>query len=225
MTKIEEIIEKLQDGAEALVDLCYKNKEEHRHNALFSKAESPCFELFFPPKSWNSEELLLGKNYQLTVKHKGAAVNIIAELDTVINDRRLGFIAREPIKPEALREYFRVSINTPIEIGYLPSPKEVKLKKWNMVGTTVDLSASGVLGLFAEKPESSSRIQISITDPASQNSISCFGHVVRTYRMRKNRYQVALHFESVSQDIRDRLIAFCLQEQRRQLRENIEVKY
>lgn len=224
MAKIEEIIEQLQDGAEALVDLPMQNNEEKRLNAIFSKAESPSFELFFPPKAWNIDDLLLGMNCQLTVKHKGATVNIIAELDTVINDRRLAFIAREPIKPEALREYFRVSINTPIELGYLPGPKEVKLKKWNMIGTTVDLSACGVLGLFAEKPASSKRIHINITEPANQKSISCFGHVVRTYRMRKNRYQVALHFDNVSQDVRDQLISFCLQEQRRQLRENIEVE-
>ncbi len=224
MAKIEEIIEQLQDGSETLVDLPNKKNEEHRLNAIFSKAESPYFELFFPPKAWNSDELLLGMNCQLTVKHKGASVNIIAELDTIINDRRLGFIAREPIKPEVLREYFRVSINTPIEIGYIPGPKEVKLKKWSMIGTTVDLSGCGVLGLFAEKPEANNRIHITMTDQASQTSISCFGHVVRTYRMRKNRYQVALHFENISNDVRDRLISCCLQEQRRQLRENIEVE-
>ncbi|MBM9513147.1 PilZ domain-containing protein [Desulfogranum marinum] len=224
MAKIEEIIEQLKDGSEAVVDLPTKENEDNRFNAIFSKAESPYFELFFPPKTWNSKDLLLGVNCQLTVKHKGASVNIIAELDTVINDRRLGFIAREPIKPEALREFFRVSINTPIEIGYLPGPKEVKLKKWSMVGTTVDLSGCGVLGLFAEKPETTNRIHITMTDPASQKTISCFGHVVRTYRMRKRRYQVALHFDNISSDVRDQLIACCLQEQRRQLRENIEVE-
>ena len=224
MAKIDEIIAQLQDGSEALVDLPTQENEDNRFNAIFSKAESPYFELFFPPKAWNSKDLLLGINCQLTVKHKGASVNIIAELDTVINDRRLGFIAREPIKPEALREYFRVSINTPIEMGYLPSAKEVKLKKWNMIGTTVDLSGCGVLGLFAEKPEATNNIHIKITDPASQKIISCFGHVVRTYRMRKKRYQVALHFDNISSDIRDQLISCCLQEQRRQLRENIEVE-
>lgn len=224
MAKIEEIIEQLKDGSEALVDLPTKENENNRFNAIFSKAESPYFELFFPPKTWSSKDLILGINCQLTVKHKGASVNIIAELDTVINDRRLGFIAREPIKPEALREYFRVSINTPIEIGYVPGSKEVKLKKWSMVGTTVDLSGCGVLGLFAEKPEATNSVQIQITDPSNQKIISCFGHVVRTYRMRKKRYQVALHFDNITNDVRDQLIACCLQEQRRQLRENIEVE-
>lgn len=225
VAKIEEIIEKLQDGAEAVIDLPSSNNEDQRLNALFNHDEGPCFQLFFAPNAWKTEDLLLGLNCQLTVKHKGATVNLIAELDQVIDSRRLRFIAREPIKPEALREYFRVSINTPIEIGYIPGPKEVRLQKWHLAGTTVDLSGCGVLGLFPEKPMGNgNRIQIRITNPFSDQSIVCMGQVIRTYRMRKKRYQVALHFTDISQEVRDQVISCCLHEQRRQLRENIEVR-
>lgn len=224
MSKIEKIIDNLNDGAHVVIDLPIGDQDTHRLNAAFQKDEGLEFELFFPPDSWNIEELQLGLNCQLTVKHKGGDVNLIAELDKVVSDRRLSFIAREPIKPEALREFFRVTTNVPIEIGYAPGPKEVKTKAWKMVGTTVDLSGSGVLGLFAGKPPSENRINISIEDPASETKILCTGDVVRTYRMRKKRFQVAMHFNAVDQVTRDRLIAFCLQEQRKQLREKIQVE-
>jgi len=222
--RIEELIEKLKDGSEATIDLPDKNGDEHRLNALYIKGDAPCFELFFPPQAWKSSALALGVNCQITVRYKGVPVNLIAELDQILSDRKLRFIAREPIKPEALREYFRVSINTIINIGYIPGPREVKTRKWKMIGTTVDLSASGVLGLFAEKPLSTNRIQIRITDPATQRTISCRGHVVRTYRMRKQRYQVALHFDNLEQNVRDKLIACCFAEQRKQLRKNVGIE-
>ncbi|PID72064.1 MAG: hypothetical protein CSA31_00180 [Desulfobulbus propionicus] len=222
MGKIEELVEKLRDGSEAVLDLTDKNGNTHRLNALYAQGDTPRFELFFPPNAWKSSDLALGVNCQVMVRHKGVGVNLVAELDQILNKRRLQFIAREPIKPEALREYFRVLINTTVEIGYIPGPKEVKTKKWQMVGTTVDLSASGVLGLFAEKPPSNNRLQIRIIDPSTLTPIACIGHVVRTYRMRKKRYQVALHFDNVEQSLRDKLIACCLAEQRKQLRENVE---
>ncbi|WP_161630011.1 PilZ domain-containing protein [Desulfogranum mediterraneum] len=224
MSKIEDIIHKLQDGAESVIDLPDKHNEEHRYNAAFVGLEPPHFQLVFPPKSWESDSLLMGVNCQLTVKHKHNTVNLIAELDSVASDRRLNFIGREPIKPEELREYFRVAINTSIEIGYTAGASEVKLRSWKMIGTTVDLSGSGVLGLFAEKPASNSRLYIQIGIPQSEDMLSWIGHVVRTYRMRRNRYQVALHFDDITPKKRDQIIACCLQEQRRQLRERVQTE-
>ncbi|PIE58419.1 MAG: hypothetical protein CSA33_03080 [Desulfobulbus propionicus] len=223
MSKIKEIIEKLESGSAAVVTLAEHGGEKVRLNCAFRSGESPTFDLLFPPHALKTHTLDLGVNCQVVVKHRGNEVNIIAELDQALNERCLRFIGREPIKPEALRDYFRVGINTNIEIGYMPDPKEVKAKNWQMMGTTIDLSASGVLALFAERPLSNNRLYIWITELESGNIIHCTGNVVRTYRMRKNKYQVAMHFENVSQKIRDTLIAFCLQEQRRQLRDNLQI--
>ncbi len=222
-TKLEKIIEKLKDGAATVIDLKDKDSEELRFNAAFFHIDGTDFELFFPPRSWEVDNLQLGVNCQVAVKHKGTTVNIVAELDRVVNDRRLGFIAREPVKPEDLREYFRISINTSIELAYTPGEKEIKVTPWNMIGTTIDLSASGVLGLFAEKPLTENRLSIKINKPDTQEQICCTGHVIRTYRMRKKSYQVALHFDNIDQETRDKLIACCLKEQRKRLREYIEI--
>ena len=222
MSTIKEIIEKLENGSAATITLPEENGEAARLTCAFKNSESPFFDLLFPPNALKINSLPMGMNCQMVVKHRGSEVNIIAELDEVINERCLRMIGREPIKPEALREYFRVGLNTDIEIGYTPGAKEVKIRAWKMIGTTIDLSASGVLGLFAEKPHSGNRLYIKISNPESNAVIHCIGHVVRTYRMRKNRYQVALHFDNVAQKTRDTLIAVCFQEQRKQLRENIQ---
>ena len=223
MAKIEDILDRLTDGASTVVDIPGNNNDEFRFNSVFIKKDPPMFELLFPPKSWEADSLRVGANCHLKVAHKETSINLVAELDSIEGDRRLRFIAREPVKPESLRDYFRININTPIEARYVPAPKEIQTRAWKMIGTTVDLSGSGLLALFAEKPPSENRIQLCITVPEESEPINCLAHVVRTYRMRKNRYQVAFHFDDITAKARDQIIACCLQEQRRQLRENIQV--
>ena len=220
MSKITEIFQKINDHAPAIVDIPARNGEDYRCKAIFIKKEYPAIELIFPPNSWEENNLVLGSECTLAVEHDGRDISILACLDQVTNNRRLQFTAKEPVSVESLREYFRVLINLPIEASYIAGPREVKAKTWKMLGTTIDLSGSGVLALFSEKPPTTHNIQIVITMPEDEPSIVCLADVVRTYRLRKNRFQVAFHFEIVSSKTRDQIISCCLQEQRRQLREN-----
>jgi len=221
VAKIEEILDKLNDNAPVVVDIPSTTEEALRCKALLIKKTPPLLELLFPPDSWTETDLKIGANCNLAVEHKGLTVNLIAKLDRVVGDRRLQFTAREPVSPEALRDFFRVAINATIEASYIAGPQEVKIQTWKMVGTTIDMSGSGVLALFAEKPPSTNRIQLIISMPSNETPLVCLANVVRSYRLRKNRYQVAFHFDNVTAKTRDQLISFCLQEERRQLRENV----
>jgi c-di-GMP-binding flagellar brake protein YcgR len=221
VASIDEILAKLNDSAPTVVDIPGNQDEVYRCNALLVKKEAPCLELLFPPNAWQIDELQIGANCALAVEHKELTVNLIARLDGANGDRRLLFTAREPITPESLRDFFRVGINTAIEAQYIAGSREINNRSWKLCGTTIDLSGSGVLALFQEKPPSNRNIQLTITVPEEQQSILCLANVVRTYRVRKNRYQVAFHFENISARTRDQLISCCFQEQRRQLRENI----
>lgn len=221
MARIDEILEKLKDNAHAVVDIPGVNDESYRFNALLIKRTSPELELLFPPESWKISDLKIGASCNLAIEQNDATVNLIARLDFPVDARRLHFTAREPVSPESLRDYFRVLTNVPIEASYVAGPKEINTQSWKMLGTTIDLSGSGVLAMFAEKPASNHRIQLVISPPEERNPIICLGNVVKAYRIRKNRYQVAFHFEHISTKTRDQVISYCLQEQRRQLRENL----
>ena len=222
MAKIIELLDRIKDHAQAVADIPANDGESYRCKAVLVKRTAPTIELVFPPDSWEESKLSLGADCNLEVEHEGQAINLIARLDKVSGNRRLQFTAREPVSPETLREYFRVLINLPIEASYVAGPREVKAKTWKMVGTTIDLSGSGVLAVFAERPPSTHNIQLVISMPENEPSVVCLADMIRTYRLRKNRYQVAFHFEVISSKTRDQIISCCLQEQRRQLRENIQ---
>lgn len=224
MSNIATILEKLKDGANTVIDFPDRNGEDLRYNSVFKPSEGNRFELIFPPDSWKESDLEMGVECLLAVKHKGNTVNLVARLDDLVNERRLAFTAKESVRPEALREYFRVSMNIEIQASYLPGPKEVARKPWKMMGTTIDLSGGGVLALMPEKPLNQKRIMLDLKLPEPQGTVHSLAHVVRTYRLRKKRFQVAFHFDDMEQKTRDAIIAGCLQEQRRQLRENVQVE-
>nr|WP_275889165.1 PilZ domain-containing protein [Desulfobulbus rhabdoformis] len=222
VASITKLLKKIKDHAPTIVDIPAKTGEDYRCKAVLRKRNGTAIELVFPPNSWEQDNLPIGANCNLAVEHQGESLNLVARLDEVSDARRLLFTAREPISPESLREFFRVLINIPIEASYIASPREVKAKTWKMLGTTIDLSGSGVLAVFAEKPPTNHNIQLVMTMPEDEPSVVCLADVVRTYRLRKNRYQVAFHYEVISQKARDQVISSCFQEQRRQLRENVQ---
>ena len=221
MARIDDILNKLNDNSQVVIDMPSRKEDAIRCKALFIKKESPLLELLFLPNSWEAGDLKIGAHCNLVIDHKGTTVNLIARLDSIEGNRRLHFTAREPISPESLRDYFRVSTNLTIEASYIAGPKEVNAQTWKMIGTTVDLSGSGVLAMFAEKPSSNNRIQLVMTVPDDDTPFVCLANVVKSYRLRQNRYQVAFHFENISVTTRDRIVSYCLQEERRQLRENV----
>lgn len=224
MSRTLEILNKLNDQANATVDLPGRNGDNYRCKALLIKKDLPEIELVFPPHSWEEDNLLFDDDCHIAFEIDKQPVNLIAKLQSALGERRLRCIAREPVAPEALREYFRVATNITIEASYVAGIKEVKNKTWKMIGTTIDLSGSGTLAVFAEKPASTHNIQLVMTLPEDESTLVCLAEVVRTYRIRKNRYQVAFHFTVISTKTRDQIISLCLREQRRQLRDNVETK-
>ncbi len=224
MSRIEEILDRLNDNAPTTVDIPGNDGEVFRCKALLIKKEAPLLELLFPPDSWNASELKIGANCSLVVEHHGTTVYLIARLDSASGNRRLQFTAREPVSVESLRDFFRVNINTAIQASYVADAKEMKNQSWKMIGTTIDLSGSGVLAMFAEKPPSEHRILLEITAPEDSEPVFCLANIIRSYRIRKNRYQVAFHFTDVSTKTRDQIISCCLKEQRRQLRDNVATR-
>ena len=221
MSRIDELLARIGTNVPAVVDIPGQNGEVFRNNALVTRTESPALELLFPPDAWQADDLRLDGNCSIAVEHHGEKVVLIARLEQVIDARRLRFIAREPITPESLRDYFRVSINTPVKASYTAEQRDSRVESWRMTGTTLDLSGSGLLALFSEKPASSQRILLEITPPEDPEPIFCLANMIRAYRLRRNRFQVAFHFIEITPKTRDQLISCCLKEQRRQLRENV----
>ena len=224
MAGITEIIHQLNDNAMATVDLPFKEGEDQRLDCIFRKTDAPSFSLVFAPNSLDSVTIEDISNCRLIVKHGDSAINLNIRIDAVTNEQTMECTALESISPESMREYFRVMISVPIRAAYRPGPREKKNKAWEISGNTIDLSGGGVLALFSEKPANTNRIQLEIDLPGQETPLLCMANVVRTYRLRKKRFQVAFNITEIEGKARDNIISSCLQEQRRQLRNKVRVE-
>ena len=218
MEGITEIINQLNDKAMATVDIPLKKGEDQRLNCILKKTDAPSFDLVFAPYALDGTSVENADNCRLIVKHADSSINLNIRIDAVKNERTLECTALKSISPESMREYFRVMISTPIRASYRPGPREIKSRAWQIAGNTIDLSGGGVLALFPEKPANKNRIQLEIELPDQQAPVLCMAKVIRTYRLRKQRFQVAFTFTEIEGKARDIIISSCLQEQRRQLR-------
>ncbi|HHB75829.1 MAG TPA: PilZ domain-containing protein [Desulfobulbus sp.] len=224
MAGITEIIHQLNDNAMATVDIPLKEGEDQRLNCIFKKTDAPSFTLVFAPNALDSVTIEDKTNCRLIVKHGDSAINLNIRIDAITNERTVECTALESISPESMREYFRVMISVPIRAAYKPGPREIKNKAWEISGNTIDLSGGGVLALFSEKPANTNRIQLEIDLPDQEAPVLCMAKVVRTYRLRKKRFQVAFNITEIEGKARDIIISSCLQEQRRQLRNKVRVE-
>ncbi len=224
MAGITKIIHELNNNAMATVDIPLKEGEDQRLNCIFKKTDAPSFTLVFAPNALSTLTIEHDTNCRLIVKHAASSINLNIRIDAVINDRTIECTALESISPESMREYFRVMISAPIRASYTPGPREIKNHSWELSGNTIDLSGGGVLALFSDKPANTNRIQLEIDLPDQQTPVLCMAKVIRTYRLRKKRFQVAFNITEIEGKARDIIISSCLQEQRRQLRNKVRVE-
>ena len=220
-TSISEKIKKLVDSETAKIDITTMDGQTIRLDCIYKESHSPNFFLVFPPKKLPGN-IDTKKHCPVSIKAGQTALTLIAKIVAINGDRTLELTAKDTVKPESLREYFRVNTKVSITAKYDPESADSKSPSWTLEGRTLDMSGSGVLAIFPENPQTRHKITLSICLTDDQEDIVCMGHIVRSKRLRKGRFQVAFHFDYISAKDKDSIISFCLQEQRNQLREKVQ---
>jgi len=215
------LVKSLQDNQPASIQLSTTEGYAISIDGVYKESNAPSFFVVVPPDSIPDKVDTSAPCLVTMQDEAGASFAIAARILEVASDRSIELTATKAIDPASLREYFRVDLRTSITISY-ETMDPASSRNWSMKGQTLDISGSGVLGLFADEPHNSQNLFIDIRLTHPQKSINCLGHVVRTNRLRGGRWQVALHFDTITGKDRDSIITNCLFEQRRQLRERVQ---
>ena len=152
----------------------------------------------------------------------GESVTFAAKIIQILNNRVVQLVAQKAIRPEDLREYFRVNIKVQIAVFYDPGKSDGDEHPLKLDGETVDISQTGVLTILSDECNIKKPVMIEIDLPNPAETIICSGSVIRSKRIRKNRWLTAFHFDNISARSREIIAKNCFAEQRRQLRENIQ---
>ncbi len=223
MSSITELINSLQDSASVLTSLPIKSGDATRLNCVYIKDQAPQFRLVFPPDALPTDQLDAQSQFKLSVKQENTSVTLNARIESIEDDRTLRVVATEPIDPKLLREYFRVTFRSPIKATYEPNPEETQSQAWKLYGETIDISGGGVLAIFPKEPQNRHNINLELLLPNKEEPMLCVAKIIRCRRLRKKRYRVAFEFDKIGNKTRDIIISFCLQEQRRQLRNKVRI--
>jgi c-di-GMP-binding flagellar brake protein YcgR len=214
------IVKSIKDSEAAKLHASVIGSEPIHLDCVYKESESPCFFLVFPPETIPAE-LDINQSCSVVILSETAPVTLSASIKGINGDRTLEMIAKEAIDPASLREYFRVTYSAPVTASYEPQDHDSSETQWKVEGMMLDLSGTGLLGIFPQEFENNSNVFLEFTLEEGGNPIKCVARVVRTRRLRRERFQVALHFDVIQPEDRDAIITTCLQEQRKQLRERI----
>ncbi len=221
-TDILSIVNAIPDSQSAAITLTDSTGISMQLSCTFKESEAPSFFLLFPPGTI-PENIEKSKPCMVTSRDEyGEAVTLAAKIVQITNTRVLELMAQKTIKPEDLREYFRVNIRAQIAVFFDPEEYDADEKPLELDGETVDISQTGVLTILSDECQSKKPVMIEINLPNPSETIICSGRLIRSKRIRKNRWLTAFHFDNISSRSREIIAKNCFAAQRRQLRENIQ---
>lgn len=227
MQKIEEFFSKIEDQKAVRVALPIRDQNlKERYQCIYSTGTPPSFSLVFPEEALPFERLDRETACLVTVDIGGQAVSITAFIESSPDNQTLVLTAKNVADHEQQRNYFRVDASTPISASPLiPKTIQKDAEEWHLEGETVDLSGSGALCTFPQPIEINKRVRIDLALPTGyMEVISIIGHVVRCRQIDGKTYQVGLHFDALTSEDRDRIMASCFELQRKHLRMKVQVK-
>lgn len=227
MANNQELLENIPDSKPVRVFLPLKDMpERYRMQGIYQKSTPPVFLLTFSPGSLPVESIDTGDTCIINVDMGGPTISLEANISEVSNPQQLVMYATKTISHEQMRDFFRVdAVTSVIGKSFKPELRKGEGSEWSLQGETVDISGSGILATFSEKPPEDRQIQLEITLPTAEPEIiRVLAQPVRTTRSGDNHFDVAYHFVDISMEDRDKIIGCCLEIQRKLLRLKIKVK-
>ena len=219
--ELKSIFAVIADEAPAILRLEEDDGGYIQINCQVRRVDPPQLTLFFPPHHL-PKYLHLSRPCLLSIDRGNDEEPLVLTviITSQTDPRTLETTVQRRIDPTTLRAFFRINIALPITLAPLNHLEGEEA--WSLTGNTLDLSGSGVLALFPADCPANDNIAIEIAlNAAAGKKARCVGHVVFRRRLRGGRFQVALHFDNIHHKTQSAVIGTCLNEQRRQLRENV----
>ncbi len=227
MPTLDEIFTQIQTGKAVRIALPITGiMEKKRLSCVYQEETPPEFNLLFNHGVLAADEIDLNRKVAVLLDISGQSISLAADIRQILNNQTLHLIAQEVISHEQLRDYFRVDVSAPLVARpALPENNLTMEEEWNLSGETVDVSGSGLLALFPTPIDQDKPVRVDLILPTGDaQPLQTIAHVVRSRKVADDQYQVALHFDQIKPEDRDRIMACCFEIQRKHLRLKVQVK-
>lgn len=199
--------------------LIQKDGSKVRLEAVARIIAEPYLELKFRPNELPSELIRMGDKILLSLDTRAGTVSMYTHVDEITNSRVLRVLGTASFYFSQQREYFRV--NTAIKVLY---SKETLSSTPAAIqqSITVNMSGSGALIVSEIHAALGDTFELEFHLPDAE-PVKCRGLVVRVENRLRGGHELAFDFHNIEPEERDRIISFCLAEQRRQLRTKVQI--
>ncbi len=216
---ILQLVRSIPDGQAASITLVDLAGEKIHLQGVYKESEAPNFFFLVPPGQL-PEALDTSRQCPFSSQDRSAAdVSFIADIIEISGNRALELVARKTVRGEDLRQFFRVTLRTRIFIRFFPKNPDSDERYWEITGETVDISQSGVLTILPAECQNDKDLDLEIEFTNPSKNVFCTGHVIRSKRLKMDRWLTSFHFDEISATNRDTVAKNCFAEQRRQLRD------
>ncbi len=180
---------------------------------------APFFEITFLPDQLPADRLNFEEFCQVTFDVAGENRSIKARLSEVVDTTKVLLEMVDSFTHVQKREYFRVDAD--LSVSYWVIDEENPSAK--AVQTSVNISGGGVRLPVSETVKKGTKLGLEIVIESPQSRVvECVGEVVGTYDVGGVK-QLALSFADIEDEDQDAIVAYCLAEQRKQLRLKVKV--
>ena len=226
MTSETDILQNIPKGKPVRIFLPLLNRPDRiRAQGLYQELDAPKFALIFKSGTLPVDEIDIEQPCIISIDMGGPTISLEAMIFKVTNRQTLQMIVRKSISHEQMREFFRVdAVTSVISKSFHTELFGNGNKPWSTKGQTIDISGSGILALFDEKPQADRQVKLEITIPSIEpDVIKILAHQVRVQQLHDGRFEVAYHFDDITSEDRDKIIGCCLVIQRKMLRLKVNV--
>jgi len=180
----------------------------------------PQLEVTFLPDQLSIEDLSKDEPCQISFDVAGSTKSIRAKITEILSDAKLQLEMVESYTHVQKRAYFRVDAD--LSVSYWVLSEGTPLAR--SINTPVNISGGGLRVPVDEPLRDGTEIGLEIIlDAPEPRVVECAAKVVRTYEGGPTGRQVALSFVDLEEEDQDAIVAYCLAEQRKQLRLKVQV--
>jgi hypothetical protein len=213
------VLNQLKDYRVVKVSLPLLGGAQQSFDGVAKTTTQPQFEITFLPDQLNPELLNLEEFCLVTFDVAGETKSIKAKINSSAEEAKLLLEMVESFSYVQKRGYFRVDADLSVSYWVIdeenPSAKSVQ--------TPVNISGGGLRLPVTETIKKGTRLGLEIVIDAPQPTVvECIGEVVSNYETAGVK-QLALSFVQIEDEDQDAIIAYCLAEQRKQLRLKVKV--
>lgn len=212
-------LDHLKDYRVVKATLPLKEQKQQMLDAVAKVTTPPLFEVTFLPDQLNTDELDFKQFCRITFDVAGENRSIKAKIDSIPADAKLLLEMVDAFTYIQKREYFRV--DAALSLSYWVIDEDRPAAK--SVQTPVNISGGGIRIPVREKIKNGTRVGLELVIDSPQSAVvECVAEVVGNYEVGGER-QLALKFVDIEDEGQDAIIAYCLAEQRKQLRLKVKV--